>query len=98
MRLIDEVVWFLRRRKYRLRMRRLKGLGGECDYDHKIITIDPGTPHKVRVLVHETLHAIRPEWSEATVLYRENQIMRNLPDEHWDYLQGVVRRLQRRWL
>ncbi len=50
---------------------------GCCTIGRNVVWVSPG-PDIVEILLHETLHLLRPDWTEATVTRRTKRLWRSL--------------------
>lgn len=82
--LIDEDDWTFRFEplstvlRARLKYGHAKSIVGVTDAEKQRLIIDPAHEDLLAVMIHETLHAMRPDASERTVLRLERLIRRHL--------------------
>jgi hypothetical protein len=66
---VKPLTLMIRGQRWRLAFRRLKRLWGDCDYQQRLIRVDPQADdlNLLDTIIHEYLHAAQPDLSEQAV-------------------------------
>jgi hypothetical protein len=62
---------------------------GWCDTSDGRVRLNPA-PHAVEIALHETLHRMRPKWTERSVTSRAKKLLGEMSDQEIDRLYDVI--------
>lgn len=60
-------------------LKKLKGVHGYCDWDDGILL--DYRKDLIPTIVHECIHYIEPDWSEAQVVYAESRVINTVTED-----------------
>lgn len=60
-------------------LKKLKGVHGYCDWDDGILL--DYRKDLIPTIVHECIHYIEPNWSEAQVMYAESRVINTMSQD-----------------
>lgn len=60
-------------------LKKLKGAHGYCEWDEGIVL--DYRKEFIATIIHECIHLIEPDWSEAQVMYAESRVLNTISED-----------------
>lgn len=84
-----------KRKLYSYKIDKKIKLYGLCDFENRLITINPTRGGLINTIIHEELHRKHPDWSERAVIQKSKQIESRLSiKQSRDLLDDLIEKLK----